>query len=122
MKEATGKYIKVRAITREEAINLTKEIFNMGAEICKLYAEEDKLYAKGYKLYIKRYKLYAERDKLYAEIAIKYNAYIPDYRAINLIAKDLPNHVYCFVLNKKELWIYNGENCPDKNTVEKVNF
>ena len=129
MKLAIGKYTKVKAVTKEEAINLTKEIFNESTEGYKLYAEERKLRAEGRKLYAEGRKLcaegdklHAEGDKLYAELAIKYNAYIPDHRVINLIAKDLPNHVYCFVFNRKELWVYDGENCPDYHKVEKIDL
>ena len=104
MKEATGRYVKVRAITRRQAKGLAKKLFT----------------AEGYKLCAEGYKLHAEGAKLRAELAIKHKGYIPDYRAINFIAKDLQNHVYCFVPKYKEIWVYDGENCPDRATVEKV--
>ena len=171
MKEAIGKYVKVRAITKRQAKNLAKKLFVEDAEGNKLYTEGNKLYAEGDKLrvegdklYAEGNKLYAEGDKLYAEgdklraegdkldaegnklyaegdklraegnklyaegeklrveLAIKYKGYIPDYRAINLIAKDRDNSVYCFVFNHKEVWVYDGENCPDSNTVEKLDW
>jgi len=157
MKEAIGKYIKVRVITERQAKNLAKKLLVEGAEGRKLhaegrklhaegrklhaeghklYAEGDKLYAEGDKLYAEGHKLYAEGDKLYAEghklyaegrklhaeLAIKYKAYIPDYRAINLIAKDRKKSVYCFVFNRKEVWIYDGEHCPHPDTVEKLDW
>ena len=134
MKKAIGKYIKVETITKEEAIIIAKEIFadhaerdklyaegdKLHAECRKLHAEGDKLHAEGDKLYAEGDKLYAERDKLHAEIAIKHNAFIPDHRGFNLIAKDLPNHVYCFIHTRKEIWIYDGETCPDAETVKKL--
>jgi len=99
------------------------------AEGDKLYAEGDKLHAEGDKLYAEGDKLYAEGDKLHAEgnklqvrIVIKYKAYIPDYRAMNLIAKDREDSVYCFVFKRKELWVYNGEDCPNSDTVEKIEY
>jgi len=109
MKEATGKYVKVRAITKRQSVNLAKKLFS--AEGSKLYAEGNKLRAEGNKLR-------AEGNKLHADIAIKHKGYIPDWRAINFIAKDLPNHVYCFVWEHKEIWVYNGEDCPNREDVK----
>ena len=142
MKKARGKYVKVRVITEKEAIALARELFREPAkaeklwaegeklwtesdklwtESEKLWAEDKKLWAEGEKLWAEGDKLRAEGDKLWADIAIKHSAYIPDRRAINLIASDRENSVYCFVFTRKELWVYDGENCPDPLTVEKIN-
>ena len=133
-KKAVGKYVGVRAINQKQAINLARRLFSaegdkLHAERAKLYAEGDKFYAEGHKLYTEGAKLYAEGAKLYAEgrklhadIAIKNKAYIPDAKAINIIAKDRDNSVYCFVFVRKELWIYDGENCPNSETVEKIDW
>ena len=42
-------------------------------------------------------------------------------RAFNIAAKDYDG-VYCFALNRRELWRYPGEECPDPNTVEKIEW
>jgi hypothetical protein len=41
---------------------------------------------------------------------------------MNFIAKDRDNAVYCFVLTHKEIWIYDGVDRPDRDSVEKVDW
>ena len=118
MKAAKGKYISVRAITKEEAIELADELFNAKGD--KLMAEGDKLCAKGNKLRAEGNKLMAEGDKLCAKLARQYCARIPDWRALNFIAADREDGVYCFVWTRREIWFYDGENCPNPETVEVV--
>ena len=132
MKAAKGKYISVRAITKEEAIELADELFNAkgdklmaeGDKLCakgnKLWAEGDKLRAEGSKLRAEGSKLMAEGDKLCAKLARQYCARIPDWRALNFIAADREDGVYCFVWTRREIWFYDGENCPNPETVEVV--
>ena len=105
-----------------EGEKLWAEGCKLWAEGCKLRAEANKLWAEGDKLRAEANKLWAEGEKLRAEVAIKHSAYIPDWRAINLIAADRDDAVYCFVFNRKELWVYGGENCPDSETVEKIDL
>ena len=135
MKHAIGNYVGVRTITRNEAIILAKELFGNTA-INQLWVKSEQLWVKGNQLWVKggqlrakggqlRAKggqLFAKSDQLRAELAIKQKAYIPDWRAINFIAADRVNDVYCFVFTRKELWIYDGENCPDSETAEKINW
>jgi hypothetical protein len=85
-------------------------------------AAGDSLMAAGDRLMAEGRKLMAEGDRIMAEIAIELRGYIPDYRSMNFIAKDLPDHVYCFVLTHKEIWIYDGVDRPDRDSVEKVDW
>jgi hypothetical protein len=118
MKQAIGKYALVRSITEKEAIFITQELLR--AEDHKLWAKGAKLRAEGGKLRAEGSKLWAEGSKLWAEIAIQQRGFIPDDRAINFIAADRSDGVYCFVWARKEIWFYDGENCPDPETVEVV--
>jgi hypothetical protein len=134
MKEATGKYVGVRAITEAEAITLAQELFGkdsegdelwargkeLRAKYDELWARGDALWARGNELWARSKELWARSKELRAKIAIKYRAYIPDYRAINLIAADRDDGVYCFVFNRKWLCFYDGENCPNMENVEKI--
>jgi hypothetical protein len=112
MKERTGKYTDVRAITRNEALALAPVIF--GDEIWKLAY---KLWVQGHKSWVKWEQAY----ELWEQVATKYQGYMPDYRAINFIAADCENAVYCFVRsttrNRNEVWIYDGEHCPDAKDI-----
>ena len=164
MKKAEGKYVGVRAITREEAVEMAPEIFRFRDEMCrrvvginnlhdklgKLCAEEkklaaewcelrdkaNKLWAKGArlradgeklltegdKLLAMRDKLRADGNKLWADIAVKYPGYILVHRAMSFIAADRDDDMYCFVWPRKEIWIYNGEDRPKPNEVEKLEW
>jgi hypothetical protein len=85
-----------------------------------LWARADALWARGNELRARGNALLARGNALWAKIAIKYRAYIPDCRAINFIAADRENGVYCFVFNRKWLCFYDGENCPNMENVEKI--
>ena len=165
MKKAEGKYVGVRAITREEAIEMAPEIFKAGKDMDnllikgdrfwaegdklraeghklwyegnELQAKEDDLRAKWYKLMAEGYRLRAEGDKLQAEgdkiehegrklwanFAVKQKGHIlPDWEAINFIAADLDDSVYCFNWRYNEIWIYDGENYPNRDEVEKMEW
>lgn len=138
MKQAVGEYAQVRAVNLQTVIALSGELF--GDEVDKLWDEADKLRdevdklkdeadklgdeadklgAEACKLWDEADKLGAEVDKLWTELAIKYGGYIPDYRAMNFVAADRDG-VYCFVWPRKEIWLYDGETCPDPDTVEVV--
>jgi len=131
MKQAVGEYAQVRAVNLQTVIALSGELFGdevdkLWDEADKLRDEADKLRAEAYKLWAEAYKLGAEAcklgaevDKLWTELAIKYGGYIPDYRAMNFVAADRDG-VYCFVWPRKEIWLYDGETCPDPDTVEVV--
>jgi hypothetical protein len=131
MKLAIGKYVLVRTITKEEAIALANELF--GADADRLRADADRLMADAYKIWesgkfrAEGDKLWAEGamtrakgTKLWAELAIYYCAYIPDDRAMNFIAADREDGVYSLIWSRKEIWFYDGENCPNLDTVEVV--
>ena len=122
MKKAEGKYISVRAITREEAVALAPEIFEVGEEVKRLWAERDRFWIEGDRLQAEIHRLQAEIDKLWAELAIKLRGYIPESRAMNFIAADLDEAVYSFVWPHSEIWVYDGEKCPNRDTVEKLEW
>lgn len=110
MKKATGKYQGVRAITKDEALAMIPMIFTpefgrAGAGLARAWAEFDGAWA--------------EFDRVRAE----FGGYSPEWRAINFIAADRRNAVYCFVYcstrNRNELWIYDGKTCPNAKAIKK---
>ena len=100
MKKSEGRYMWVRAISREEAIALAPEIFRVGEEANNR----------------------AEADMLLANLAIKHQGYIPERSALHFIAADRDDDVYCFVWARREIWVYDGGWCPDPDKVEKVEW
>jgi hypothetical protein len=124
MKKAIGKYTGVKSITRAEAIAMVPVVFSakwhrIVAETIRLRTKQDRLQANWNRLWSEADRLDAERD----EYVNKLSGYSPDWRVINFIAADLRravySYVYCTTRNRKELWIYDGETCPDANGIKK---
>jgi len=102
---------EVSEITHEEAVALTATLFN--GEIGQKWAEACSKMEEGERLL-------NEANEVLAQIADKQGAYLQDYRALSYIAQDRENGVYCFVFPRKEVWFYDGKNCPAPETVEVV--
>lgn len=141
IKEAVGRYRNVRAITLSQAIDLAKELFDsestyyqLWLEVKNLLDELDELYDLTVAFQDKRSRtkeeirdfnlkidsLWYEIGEIKARIAAAHQACIPDWRAMNIIAADREDGVYCFVWIRKEVWFYDGEFCPDPDIVEVV--
>jgi cytochrome c556 len=105
---------------QEEGDKLQAESNKLWAEGDKFRGEGDKLRAEGNKLHAAGKIIRAAGDKIRAELAIQYRGFIPDWRAMNFIAADRINGVYCFVWSRKEIWFYNGERCPNPSSVKVV--
>lgn len=71
------------------------------------------------KTYIKAEKTYIKAEKACISLvpgAVK----IPnESRAFNLLASDR-KEVYCIVLTRKEVWVYDGETCPGPDDIEII--
>jgi hypothetical protein len=125
MKQAIDIYKGVRAIAKEEALGMIPMIFDK--EWGKYLRDWDRLEQDWTRLNHEldrfgkeRYKLNLEWDKLnqdWNRLTRSLQGYSPDRRAINFIAADHRNAVYCFVYcttrQRNELWLYNGDTCPD---------
>ncbi len=136
VKKATGSYIGVKAITKEEALELAHVLFSKeyprwkeAIQLCEkrydpLYKRAEKLknMARSDRLKSEAEILYEQGNLILYDIAIAYRGYIPDMRAINFRAKDLTDSVYSFIWQYKEIWIYGGEYCPTRSAVEKLKW
>lgn len=137
IKHAGGNYKGVRAITEKQAINLARKLFdgeeynlhraaqelkNQGEKMDKIIKRMKGLKAKEQKCWNQSGLLDMLMEEIYLDLAIKHKGYIVDYLALNLIAKDQDDSVYCFVWERKEIWIYDGDYCPDPSSVEKVEW
>ncbi len=151
MKRGIGNYKGIRAITRDEALAMIPQVFaehgraraevdRAWAEVGRARAEVDRAWAKVGRERAKVDRAWAEHgraraevDRAWAEVGraraevdrawAEVGGYSPDWRAINFIAADRRNAVYCFVFcttrNRNELWIYGGERCPNAKAIKK---
>jgi hypothetical protein len=107
MKSATEHYAEVRAITKEEIDGLIPLVFT-----------------PAWKKARKTDAVWEEAQAAWGSEVKVLSGFIPDRRAINFIAADREDGVYSFVQsttrNRKEVWFYDGECCPDPDTVEVV--
>ncbi len=139
MKRAIGKYKDVRAITKEEALSMTSQVFTR--ELSQAWIELNQANInRSFKstfglTKVQEYPTLLEFLYRKFEIALERAAkecnrataglcgFSPDWRAINFIAADRRNAVYCFVFcatrKQKEVWIYNGETCPNAKIIKK---
>ena len=101
-------------ITETEAIDIARKLFT-SPEI-DAHAKARAAYAKARDAYAKARDACAATIKGY-KIVFVHN----ENRAFNIAAEGYDG-VYCFVLNRRELWRYPGEECPDPNTVEKIEW
>ena len=115
------------AITEKDAIELAREMFSKASDRrSKAYDHWSKAYDHWSKASDHRSKAYDHWSKAYAifykilsEKEIRHS--VPDHRAFNVNCADRVG-VYCFVWTRQEVWIYDGERCPDSDTVEKLNW
>ncbi len=134
MKRAIGKYKGVRAITKEEALSMIPQVFTR--KLSQAWIELDQTISNFGQAKVQEgeYPALLELHRKF-EIALERTAkecnratawlcgFSPDWRAINFIAADRRNAVYCFVFcttrKQKEVWIYNGGTCPNAKTIKK---
>ena len=129
-------------ITESEAVDIARKLF-ASPEIATYDQARDThtkardthtkawaAYEKAWAAYAKTRAAYAKARAAYAKARAACAATIKGYkivfvhnenRAFNIAAKDYDG-VYCFVLNRREPWRYPGKECPDPNTVEKIEW
>ena len=107
MKTQIGKYKGVKAITREEAFTMAKEIFNHPAW--------QEMVRRWHKRIRENWHPWIEAARKWMYTGWQMGGYVPHFRAVNFIAADLPDAVYSFVY-----WVYDGEYCPNPEQVEVV--
>ena len=89
------------------------------------YNEAREAYSEARRAYYKAWYAYNEAREAYNEARDTCKAPVggifinSEYRAFNLLASDRDG-VYCVVLSRKQVWAYNGEKCPDPDTVEII--
>jgi hypothetical protein len=121
MKSATGYYAGIRAITREEIAELIPLVFTPAWEKARAAREKAR---KAYAAWEKARAAWEKARAAWKNEAKILSGFIPDWWAINFIAADREDGVYCFVQsttrNRKEVWFYDGKHYPDPDTVEVV--
>ena len=102
------------SITKQEAIELAREIFPLLSEHrSKAYEHYSRASEHRSKAYSLLYKILSKKEIVHA---------VPDKRAFNIRCADRKEMVYCFVWTRRELWVYDGECCPTAETVKKIEW
>jgi hypothetical protein len=123
MKQAIGNYENVKPLTRQEAIDLAQVVFKMPVWIDMIKARQE--WSRACQEWSRACQEWSRAWREWSRVLVGLGGFSPDdWRAVNFIASDLPNHVYSAVYsttrNRNEVWVYDGVNCPNPNAVEVI--